>query len=403
MGEVPRRGAAGAILAVLGAGLSVCDLASSALAAPAKNGARPVVKATPIPTYQIEALTTTGMGAMPIGGGNMVRVMLGGRPALATTTTRSLELRLDSPQVVAAPTAEHRIPAALAMGAALPLQSTRLGKGEPPTWKEQELVEGKGRMLLFRGCAESAGADQPEIVLMQGWTAEQKSQAMAGMKALAAMPWALDASGTSGLWPPTTESPPIPAQASLVGDHTVVSTYAPEIRFQVSTSHDFLAPLALKSEAGAAGAQRLSWQVVPTALGYQAMATGMGQQEGDIVMWTSSEGPRNDSWVPSDLQAPEAARLIQRRVLLGPERTSCAISALAMAAMKGGTMVTVTAYGDTLRLSSPKGAPAWQLSLERRSSATRPVGAGMEVLEGGGAGSQQEPPKRRGFNPLQLF
>jgi hypothetical protein len=67
-------------------------------------------------------------------------------------------------------------------------------------------------------------------------------------------------------------------------------------------------------------------------------------------------------------------------------------------------MVTVTAYGDTLKLSGPQGAPAWQLSLERRSSTTRPVGEGMEGLDGAGAaGSTPEQPKQRGFNPLRLF
>jgi hypothetical protein len=90
-------------------------------------------------------------------------------------------------------------------------------------------------------------------------------------------------------------------------------------------------------------------------------------------------------------------------VLLPPERTSCAISAQAMAAMRGA-MVTVTAYGDTLKLSSTQGTPAWQLSLERRSSTTRPVGEGMEGLDGAGAaGDPPEQPKRSRFNPLRLF
>lgn len=74
-----------------------------------------------------------------------------------------------------------------------------------------------------------------------------------------------------------------------------------------------------------------------------------------------------------------------------------------MAALQGGAMVTLTAYGDTLKLSSAAGQPAWRLSLERRSSATRLVGEGMEMLEGGASGSEAEPPRERGFNPLRLF
>jgi hypothetical protein len=374
-------------------------LTTPVLAAPA------AVTTTTVPSYRIEAVTTSGMGAMGMGSAAMMRMMLGGRPAMGTTTNRSLELRLESPQVVANPTAEHRIPAALGMGASLPLRSLTLEKGERPTWKEPELVEGKGRMLLFRGCAESAGADQPEIVSLQGLAAEQKRAALAGLAALAAMPQAVDASGTTGSWPDASAPPPVPPGGSLVGTHTVVSTYAPEISFQVASSHDFLAPVVLlTSAAGPGGSQGLRWQVVPTALGYQASAVGQGRQEGDIVIWTSSTAPRNDSWVPGDLRAPEAARLIQRQVLLPPERTSCSISAQAMAAVQGMAMVTVTAYGDTLMLNAPQGTAPWQLSLERRSSATRPVGEGAEMLEGGGSSeSEPRPGKQRGFNPFSLF
>ena len=366
--------------------------------------AKPMVKITPIPTYGIEAVTTTGMGSMAMGGANWMRMMMGGAPTMGTSTNRSLELRLASPQVVTNPTAEHRIPEGLGMGAALPLKSTSTGKGEQPVWKEEELMQGKGRMLLFRGCTESAAANQPEVVLMQGWSAEQKRQAMAALKDLPSMSLSVDGSGTFGTWPPTTESPPVALHGSLVGNHTVVSTYAPEIRFAVERSHDFLAPVQLKSRTVSGGAQALSWQVVPTALGYQATAAGAGKQEGDIVMWTSSEAPRNVSDVPSDVRASEAVRLVQRKVLLPPERTNCAISAQAMAAMQGMTMVTFTAYGDTLLLSSPQGTQAWKLSLERRSTTTLPVGEAMDQMTGGsGAEGEQAPPKRKGFNPLQLF
>jgi hypothetical protein len=133
------------------------------------------------------------------------------------------------------------------------------------------------------------------------------------------------------------------------------------------------------------------------------MATGMGRQEGDIVIWTSSEAPWGDSTVPGDLRAPEAARLVQRQVLLAPERTTCAVSTQAMAAM-GTAMVTFTAYGDTLMLGSPKGAPAWTLSLERRSTATRPLGKGLEMFDPGGGAEKEEAPKSGGgFNLFNLF
>lgn len=388
MGAGPRVSwqAAAPLAVLLGAG--------QALPAAAQQGARP---APPIATYTIEATTTTGMGAM--GGAGMLQMMLGGRPAMGATS-RLLELRLQSPQTASNPTAEHRIPASMAMGTALPLKSGSDSPGERGReWKEEDIPEAKGRLLIFRGCAESAGAGQPEIITLQGLTKDQRRQALSGLKRLGS---ATGPAGTSGRWPSGDEAPAVPPQASLVGNHVVASNYAPEIRFPVGTAHDFLAPVKLTSTP-TGGAQRLSWPAIPTTLGYQATATGMGRQEGDIVMWTSSELPMADSGVPEALRAPEAARLVQRGVLLAPERTTCAVSAQAMAAM-GAAMVTFTAYGDTLLLSSPQGSPAWRLSLERRSTATRLLGEGMERLDpGSGEGQEAPAPKGGGLNLFRLF
>jgi hypothetical protein len=255
------------------------------------------------------------------------------------------------------------------MGTALPLKSSSDSPGQSGRkWKEEDIPEAKGRLLIFRGCAESAGAGQPEIITLKGLTTEQRRQVLTGLKQLAT---ATGFAGTSGLWPSGEEAPVVPPQASLVGNHVVASNYAPEIRFQVESSHDFLAPVALTTTA-AGGAQRLSWQTIPTALGYQAIATGMGREEGDIVMWTSSEAPWADSTVPGDLRAPAATRLVQRGVLLAPERTTCSVSAQAMAAMRTA-MVTFTAYGDTLLLNSAKGAPAPESHAHAQHAPAKPA------------------------------
>jgi hypothetical protein len=392
-GQRDPRAAAGPLVLLVATGLAL-----PALAASPKAGARPPA---PGAIYRIEAITSSGMGAMAMGGASMMQLMMGGRPSL-DATTRQLELWLRSPVVASSPTAEHRIPPALAMGTALPLKSGSDGPGTPHRWKEQEIPEVKGRLLIYRGCAENAGAGQPEIISLQGLLPEQRRLAMAGLKRMGSLPGAGEGSGTTGRWPAGNEPPAVPLQASLVGNHVVASNYAPEIRFQVDGGHDFLAPVKLTSTAAGA-AQRLSWLTIPTALGYQAMATGMGRQEGDLVMWTSSEAPWGESGVPNDLRAPEAARLVQRKVLLAPERTTCSVSAQAMEAMQTA-MVTFTAYGDTLTLSSAKGAPAWRLSLERRSTAIRPLGPGLEMFDQGGGEGKEEAPKRGGgFNPFKLF
>ncbi|MCP9784796.1 hypothetical protein KBZ04_00845 [Cyanobium sp. N5-Cardenillas] len=381
------------MLVLLGTGLAL-----PVLAATPKAGAAP---AAPVATYGMEAVTSSGMGAMAMGGADIMRMMMSGRPAM-NSTSRQLELRLQAPGKVANPSAEHRIPPAMALGTALPLRSGNDSPGQPGQWQDKDIPEPKGRLLIYRGCAESAGAGQPEIITLKGLLPDQRRQTLEGLRRLATAPAAGGAPLTSGRWPSGEEAQAVPPQASLVGNHVVTSNYAPEIRFPVGSGHDFLAPVKLTSTP-AGGAQRLSWPTIPTALGYQATATGMGRQEGDIVMWTSSELPMADSGVPDALRAPEAARLVQRGVLLAPERTTCAVSAQAMAAMGAG-MVTFTAYGDTLLLSSHQGSAAWRLSLERRSTATHLLGEGMEGLDPvSGDGKEAPAQKGGGFNLFKLF
>ena len=59
--------------------------------------------------------------------------------------------------------------------------------------------------------------------------------------------------------------------------------------------------------------------------------------------------------------------------------------------------------GDTLLVNSAKGAPAWRLSLERRSTAMRPIGEGLEGLDPGAGEGKEEPKKQGGFNLFKLF
>lgn len=75
------------------------------------------------------------------------------------------------------------------MGTALPLKSSTTGPGSPTAWKDGEIPEAKGRLLIFRGCAESAVAGQPEIIAMQGLLPDPRRQAMRGLKPMAALPW----------------------------------------------------------------------------------------------------------------------------------------------------------------------------------------------------------------------
>jgi hypothetical protein len=370
----------------------------------AAGSSGPAAAAPPITTYRIEATTGSGLGAIGMDGPNLMQMMMGDRPAQQVTTSRRLELFLESPGTAPTPTAEHRIPAAMALGAALPLASTTQREVERVPPGEIEIPDGKGRLLIFRGCGEQAGAGQPEIISLAGVKPDQRQRIMLG--ALEGGPGPTlppgTALGTNGRWPSGDNPPRVPMTASLVGEHRVVSNYAPEIRFPVEASHDFLAPLQVGT-GPAGGATRLNWPAVPTALGYLAIATGAGRQSDDMVIWTSSEAPGDTGSVPDGLRRPEAAALVQRKVLLPPERTTCVVSAEAMAAMPMAVL-TLTAYGDTLLLTSPPASPAWRVAIERRSTATRMLGEGMEKLNPAGGGEPGQPEaKPRGFNPFRFF
>lgn len=347
-------------------------------------------------TYRVEATTIAGIGAGGSGMEMMRMLMGGGQPA----ARRDLDLLLSSGQrPTAAPQAEHMIPAALTMGTSLPLLTP------PPTAVAQdraaddELREFKGRLVIFRGCAGSATADQPEVIELAGLSPDQRrlAQAMASRKGWDEAEPARAV--TTGVWPTIETEKPVPANGSLVGEHRVQSNYAPEIRFQVTASHDFLAPVQLSTRS-AGEAMELSWKPVATALGSQAMAVGAKESGTEIVLWTSSSAPWGESSVPAALDAATARKLISSGALMPPEQTTCTIGAAAMKRL-GDAVVSFTAYGEALRTAGPVPAPGrpplWTLTLERTSASTIPL-MEMEGMQGGAPGEQpmQEAPQKRG-------
>lgn len=385
--HLPARVASVSVLLRASALVSSVVLMTSSTAVAAGDGAA---------TYRIEATTIAGIAAGGSGMEMMRMMMGGGQPA----ARRNLDLQLSSAQRPSAlPQAEHMIPAALAMGTSLPLLTP------PPTAVAQdraaddELREFKGRLVIFRGCAGSATANQPEVIELAGLSPDQRrlAQAMASRKG-----WD-DAEPTkaltTGVWPTSETEKPVPANGSLVGEHRVQSNYAPEIRFQVAASHDFLAPVQLSTRS-AGEAMELSWKPVATALGSQAMAIGAKEYGSEMVIWTSSSAPWGESSVPAALDASTARKLISSGALMPPDQTKCTIGAAAMKRL-GDAVVSFTAYGEALRTAGPAPAPGrpplWTLTLERTSASTMPLMV-MEGMEGGASGEQpmEEAPQKRG-------
>ena len=332
----------------------------------------------PVARYSIDADTSTSLNMrMP----SMGALLGGAAVGFETTTTRSLSLSLDSRRRPSGtPQAEHRIPSGLQLGASLPLASGEPGP-EGPTQKDPmpSVPDVKARILHFWGCGAQAGPGQPaieEIVLSQ----EKLQQILQRMrKNLSGGPRPDAAVGTSGIWPTIENNPKIPLTASLAGDHTVSGNYTPELRFSLSASQDFLAPVTLKTSPEG-GALLLSWNQVPYIVGTAAAVNGKGVGSNDVVIWTSSSYPEKSD---------------KAKDLLPPERTSCVMSAEARKAMELPT-ASLTAYGIPVTLRGPD----WQVNLERSSSATVPP---LEGIDAKGAEQPAAPKGGGGLNPFKLF
>lgn len=322
----------------------------------------------------------------------MMQMMMGQGRA-ADPVSRQLNLTLFSPQRPSGtPRAEHNIPAGLGLGSTLVLRTpepdgaaTEAGEPQAP----------QGRLLIFRGCGEQAAAGQPEIIDLARLVPDQR-RLMASLPGRQRKAAALERpKGTIGLWPAGDGPQALGPTASLVGDHRVEGNYSPVIRFAVEASHDFLPPVQLQTTASGA-ATVLRWGAVPGAIGYQAVVSGAGQRDGDVVIWTSSTASWFNSVVSPELDAPGAKALIAKGVLLAPTQTSCAVSAQAMQQMAMG-FLDFKAFGAPLKMAAPVKAPgakpAWTLDLRRQSVVLKPLLQTSDAAGDAGADAPQSQPE----------
>ena len=383
-------------------------LAVAAPAAIAQGTPQQVVRG-PVATYWVTADTVSGLGAMSAGGGGM-GAMLGMLSGRGGGPLRTLDLRLGSSQAASGPPqAAHLIPPGMAMGPQLPLLTPEPSKPQPPSPPERDLPEGverpKGRMLIFWGCGEQAGPGQPVVIDFSRIAAGQAVPNLVSRSLRLPRGPSYGTSRTYGHWPNERDPQPVPAQASLVGEHQVKGNYSPDIRFNVER-HDFMPPVELAQAKTASSAQQLTWKPVTGATGYFMSAfgggAGPGGDSGDVVIWTSSAVQEMGSSLAGHVPPAEIARLIRERVVLAPDRTECTVPAEVIRAMPMG-MLTFVAYGDELNFAHPP-RPAdpkvpwdiqWAVKLRVRSSTMMPLGEGMAGMTGGSrrsGGAASAPP-----------
>jgi len=127
---------------------------------------------------------------------------------------------------------------------------------------------------------------------------------------------------------------------------------AREVRFSVGERHDFMAPVAFDPvRKTPTGAFQVKWQSIPTALGYFATAMGQGENQNDVVMWSSSEVQEMGHALMDYLPPNEVQRLIKERIVMNPQTSECSVPA---GIFKGeGAMFNFIAFGDELNVVHP--------------------------------------------------
>jgi hypothetical protein len=389
---------AGKLMILAGASLVALAGGATALAQARGGGTGPAV-------YWMSADTASGMAAMAAGmgqggrpsAGAVMGQMFGGGRGGRASYVRNLTLQLGSPRRAAGPpSAEHVPPPGLQAGQVLPLVTPAAAPratGPAQIWGQMERP--RGRMLIYWGCGERARPGQPAVIDFASMAAGRMPPAFANLALKPMTPPSAATSATYGEWPNERTQTRVPAGGSLVGEHVVRGNYSPEIRFALGAGQDFLAPVVLTSNsAGASGSIPLVWRPVPGARAWFGAVMGAAQN-GDFVIWTSSE--TQAAMMAFDYVADsDIARLVQSRVLMPATADRCTIPAeVARAAPQ--SMLSLIAFGGESNFSQPRPTtaprswkPEWTVKLRTKSTHMGLLGMNMPDMDSDGDGAPQE-------------
>ena len=338
--------------------------------------------------YWMTADTMSGMSAMSAAGGDassVMAMMKGGSSSFA----RTLTLQLGTGRKAPAPSAEHVPPAALKAGATLPLVSPTAARAPAATGPWTGTAQKpKGRMLIYWGCGDRVRAGQPLVVDFAALASGKVPPAFAATMLKPMTPPSAASHATYGEWPNARSQARVPSSGSLVGEHVVRGNYTPEIRFTLGAGSDFLAPVALTSQSAApSGAFPLAWRAVPGARAWFASTMGAGEN-GDFVMWSSSE-TQMAAMVYDHVSDADIARLVKSRALMPATADRCTVPAeVAKAAPQ--SMLSLVALGGEQNFVQPKPAgaaaawrPEWTVKLRTKSTYAGMLGMDMAAMMGG--------------------
>lgn len=373
----------------------------------------------PIATYWMSIDTSSGfpMGGAGGGGPSMMdigRMMLGGG-AGGGGANRSMLLELGSQRSASGtPAAAHEIPAGLNMGVSLPLETPqRAPRAEPREDGVPENFEKpRGRMLIFWGCGENAGAGQPYIIDFAKLAQGQVPQGLFTRRVAVQRGPSMSRSKTYGDWPNQRDSTRVSGDGSLRGDHSVKGNYSPDIRFSLADKYDFMEPVNLSSRKSAGGGMSTSWNSVANAQGYFATAMGSGKSGSeDVVIWSSSStrefGESLMTWLPPS----EVARLIREKVVMSPSTTECTVPSQFVAAAPSA-FIRFIAYGEEANFAQPPRpqdpkvawSPDWAVKVRLKSTTSSILGedsGGGSAPASSGSSAPSVDPVQEGFKALK--
>jgi hypothetical protein len=361
--------------------------------------ATPAAPPPPIASYWMDVATASGLGAgMTPGGRPSMGQIMGMMSGSAPSVMHTLDLRLASrTKPAAAPEANHLIPAGLQMGPSLPLITPAAPKPVRETnGMPQGFEKPKGRVLIYWGCGEHAGAGQPTVIDFSKLAAGQVPPGMAAMANIARAAKVPHTAPGFGEWPNAKDRRPVPAGGSLLGSHKVEGNYSPPIGFTLA--QDFMPALNLR-QAGSlpSGAARLAWTPAPTATGY-ALAMFGANERGDVVMWSSS---RSAAMTPllDYLPPAEVKRLIGTGHVLAPATSECTLPGEVASASPAG-MIMAIGYGPEANFAEAPKAPKWIAKARFKTTASLMLGMpqmGEMQAEPGQPGGQPQPKKKKKF------
>lgn len=376
----------------------VATLTAAVIAAVAPAALAQQKVTPPVATYWMSIDTASGMPMGGAGGGgpsvmDIGRMMMGGGMG-GGGANRSMQLELGSQRSASGtPEAAHDIPSGLNMGASLPLETPQ--RAPRPEPREDGMPDNfekpRGRMLIFWGCGEQAGAGQPYVIDFAKLAQGQVPQGLFSRRVNVPRGPSQSRSKTYGDWPNQRDSTRVSADGSLRGDHTVKGNYSPDIRFSLADKYDFMEPVNLVSRKSGGGGMNVSWNSVANAQGYFATAMGGGKSgSDDVVIWSSSNtrefGESLMTWLPPS----EVARLVREKVVLSPSTTECTVPAQFVAAAPSA-FIRFIAYGEEAnfvhppRPQDPKVVWNQEWAVKVRLKSTTSSILGEDMSGGGGA------------------